>query len=108
MPKSYIKVFIDLLDSIEPLDDAEKGRLFTALLNYAKDGKTPELPGNERFLFPMIKAQLDRDAASYEVRCETNRANGSLGGRPRKGSSETEKSQDKEKEKEKEEDKDKE
>ena len=108
MPKSYIKIFVDLQDSLEPLDDAARGRLFTALLKYARTGKAPELSGNERFLFPMIKAQLDRDAAPYEVRCETNRANGALGGRPRKGPSETEKSQDKEKEKEKEEDKDKE
>ena len=33
---TYIKVFVDYLDAIEPLDDAERGRLFTSLLEYAR------------------------------------------------------------------------
>lgn len=60
----YIKLFVDYLDAIEPLGDAERGRLFTALLEYAKTGEAPQLGGNERFIFPMMKAQLDRDAAA--------------------------------------------
>lgn len=110
---TYVKIFLDCLECIEPLDDAERGRLFTALLEYAKTGENPALQGNERFLFPTLRAQLDRDAASYAGQCETNRRNGAQGGRPPKkpaGFSETEKTQDKEKEKDKdkEEDKDKE
>lgn len=60
----YIKLFVDYLDAIEPLGDAERGRLFTALLEYARTGEAPQLGGNERFIFPMMKAQLDRDAAA--------------------------------------------
>lgn len=62
----YIKLFVDYLDAIEPLGDAERGRLFTALLEYAKTGEAPQLGGNERFIFPMMKAQLDRDNATKE------------------------------------------
>ena len=94
MALTYIKIFIDSLDAIAPLDDGEQGRLFRALLTYAKTGEAPALEGNERFLFPMLRAQLDREAANYESVCRTNRANGALGGRPRKkpsGFPETEK-----------------
>ncbi len=61
---TYIKVFVDYLDAIEPLGDAERGRLFTSLLEYARTGEAPQLCGNERFLFPMMRAQIDRDTAS--------------------------------------------
>ena len=63
---TYIKVFVDSLDAIEPLGDAERGRLFTSLLTYARSGKVPQLNGNERFLFPMMRAQIDRDVLSKD------------------------------------------
>lgn len=49
---TYIKLFIDYLDAIEPLGDAERGRLFTSLLVYARTGEAPQLGGNERFFIP--------------------------------------------------------
>lgn len=61
---TYIKIFVDYLDAIEPLGDAERGRLFTSLLTYARTGEAPQLGGNERFLFPMMRAQIDRDIAT--------------------------------------------
>ena len=61
---TYIRVFVDYLEAMEPLGDAEKGRLFTSLLTYARTGEAPQLGGNERFLFPMMRAQLDRDIAA--------------------------------------------
>lgn len=74
---TYIKLFIDYLDAIEPLGDAERGRLFTSLLTYARTGEVPQLGGNERFLFPMMRAQIDRDNAAMaglsEARSEAGR-----------------------------------
>ena len=63
---TYIKVFVDYLDAIEPLGDAERGRLFTSLLTYARTGEVPQLGGNERFLFPMMRTQIDRDVLSKD------------------------------------------
>ena len=63
---TYIKVFVDYLDAIEPLGDTERGRLFTSLLTYARSGEVPQLNGNERFLFPMMRAQIDRDVLSKD------------------------------------------
>lgn len=122
MDVTYIKLFVDYRDAIEPLDDAERGRLFTALLMYAQTGEAPELSGNERFLFPMMRAQIDRDAESLEAKSQTMSENGKKGGRPSKAKKakafdekqkkqklfpESRKSKDKDKEEDKDKDKDK-
>lgn len=70
MSVTYIKVFVDWLDAIEPLGDAERGRLFTSLLEYARTGAVPQLNGNERFIFPMMRAQVARDIAQMEATSE--------------------------------------
>lgn len=64
---TYIKIFVDYLDALEPLGDAERGRLFTALLEYARTGTASHLGGNERFIFPLLRAQIDRDREAYET-----------------------------------------
>ena len=71
----YLKVFVDFVDKIELLGDAERGRLFTAMLEYASSGAEPELRGNERFIWPTAKSEIDRQSESYKARCETNRNN---------------------------------
>lgn len=89
MSMTYIKLFIDYLDAIEPLGDAERGRLFTSLLEYAKSGEAPQLSGNERFIFPMIRAQIDRDRAAFDAESqrisEARREAGKKGGLAKAG-----------------------
>ena len=109
----YLKLFYDFAAEIEDLTMEERGRLLTAMLGYGGKGRVPEglLTGNERFLFPVCRQRIDRDAESYDRRVESNRANGIKGGRPRKnptGYSETEKTQDKDKDQDKDQDQDKE
>ena len=111
----YIKLFLDYLDAVEPLGDAERGGLFTALMQYARTGEAPQLSGNERFLFPMMRAQIDRDSAEYKDYCEKQAENGKKGGRPKKPKNPpfsgkptaSQKSQDKDEDKEKDKDEDK-
>ena len=109
----YLKIFTDFARSIEPLDDAERGRLFSAMLAYAESGQITDLPGNERFLWPTARLHIDREAEYLEDR----RRCGTLGGRPKKSAekqtkasescekvakgSKTQKDKDKEKEKDK-------
>lgn len=100
MARDYVCLYHSYLDAVQALGDAERGRLFTAMLEYSITGATGHLPGNERFLFPMVKAQIDRDKAKYEKQCKKNAENGKTGGRPKKqknpvGFSESEKSQGK-------------
>ena len=76
---TYIKLFVDYLDAIEPLGDAERGRLFTSLLEYARTGEAPQLGGNERFLFPMMRAQIDRDNVAMAGLSEARSKAGKIG-----------------------------
>ena len=46
----YLKVFTDFAGKMDLLGDAERGRLFTEMLEYASTGTEPELKGNEKFL----------------------------------------------------------
>jgi len=79
MAQTFFRVYYSYLEAIEPLGDAERGRLFTACLQYSMTGEEPELPGNERFTWPSIRFRIDRD----EKRCVVSRGNGALGGRAR-------------------------
>lgn len=64
---TYFKLYFDLLDNIEALEMAERGRLLTAILEYGITGAAPRLTGNERFVFPFLKSQYDRDEAAYRA-----------------------------------------
>ena len=118
----YIKLFGDNSATIDLLSDAEAGRLLKALLHY-NQGKETQLVGQEKLVFAMLKAQIDRDAASYQSFIDKQRENGKKGGRPKNPENptltqtnpknpslfeKTQKSQEKEKEEEKEKDKEEE
>lgn len=75
MAIEYFNAYHSYLKSIEPLNDAERGRLFTALLEYSATGAAPDLRGNERFIFPTMKEQIDRDVEKYNAKCDRNREN---------------------------------
>lgn len=84
MSMEYIKLYHSYLESTAELEYDEVGMLFLAALEYSKTGKIPDLEGNERFLFPVMKQDIDRNIAAYEETVERNRKNGAKGGRPRK------------------------
>ena len=118
MAKCYVKAFFDWIEQVSALEDDEKGRLFVAILEYARSGEVPDMQGRESILFPVFKSQIDRDMESSAKQSE----NGKKGGRPRtKTESEenqnkqkqtkrkpTKSNKEEEKEKDKEKDKDKE
>lgn len=75
MAREYFCAYHSYRQSVEPLTDAEKGRLFIACLDYSMSGAIPDLRGNERFVWPTIKQRIDSDARKYEEHCEKQRAN---------------------------------
>ena len=91
--RSHLKVYFDFEVKAGEYSDEEKGRLLLAMLRYAKDGTEADLTGNERFVFPVFKAQIDEDIKAYDTKV----ANGSRGGRPvmRKEPEETENNREK-------------
>ena len=56
---TYLKVWVSLKDALEPFSDAEKGRLFDAMLTYADSGEEPHFTGNERFIWAMVRQNID-------------------------------------------------
>lgn len=76
----YLKVWTDFEDVLQPLEDDEIGRLFLAMLRYARTGEEPsDFAGNEGFLWAVAKRDIDMAAE----RAETLRTNGMKGGRPK-------------------------
>ena len=110
----YVCLYMSYLQSLSPFTDEERGRIVMAMLNYATTGEIPQFEGNERFIWPSLQAQIDRDIGTYQAKCSRNRANGAKGGRPPRNPTvipETERflekpKKPKEKEKEKEREKD--
>ena len=80
MAMKYVKAYYDWLEMMEALSDGERGRLITAALEYARSGIVPSLSGSERFVFPSIRAQIDRDTQSYDEVSEKRKSSGSKGG----------------------------
>lgn len=65
MAREYFPAYHSYLEAMEALTDDERGRLFTACLLYSKTGEAPQLSGNERYVFPSFRAQIDRDTKNY-------------------------------------------
>lgn len=80
MGKCYVKAYYDWIEQTAALSDAERGRLFIAILEYARSGLEPKLDGREGLLFPVFRTMVDRDAQKSEVYSQ----NGKLGGRGNK------------------------
>ena len=74
----YLKVWTSFREVISALGDAEKGRLFVSMLEYAESGKEPVAGGNERFIWPIAKMNIDMMAKANDKL----RENGERGGRP--------------------------
>ena len=81
----YIKVYADFADALALLGDAEQGRLFMAMLRYAQTGTEPDFRGNERFLWPQVKAGIDRCTNTYGNRCAAAAAARAARGRAASG-----------------------
>lgn len=83
-PLCYTCLYNDYGENLKDFTDAEFGRLTRAMIRYNITGEVPEFTGNERFVWPILQSQIDRDRKAYEKRCQANRRNGQKGGRPKK------------------------
>jgi len=81
MARAYFRLFYDqYIPLVEALNDQERGRLFLGMMRYAREEWEPDLWGNERFVWPFIKEDIDRDKIAYLRKCAANAANGRKGG----------------------------
>ena len=68
MARPGIMVYFDMMGPLSKLPDADKGRLFWAMLEYGKSGIVPEFDGLALALaWEFVKPKIDRDAAEYNL-----------------------------------------
>lgn len=71
--RRYIMLFGDTGTAVNELSDDAAGRLLKAILRYADNQDTVELPGEEKFVYRMLLAQFARDDEAYQRKSEYNR-----------------------------------
>lgn len=78
MALEYVPVFWDWIEVTGELNDQEKGRLIDAMVMYSRGGDWQDrIKGNERYLFPAFRQQIERARAMSEKRADA----GSTGGK---------------------------
>ena len=71
MGRTYVPIFLDWAEVTEELNAQEKGRLIDAIVAYAAGGDWQEqIKGNERYLFPAFRRQIDRENEISGIRAE--------------------------------------
>ena len=65
MARPGIMVYFDMLGPIKVLPDADKGRLFVAMLEYGQSGIVPKFDGMLALAWEFAKPKLDRDNEEY-------------------------------------------
>ena len=66
MARPGIMVYFDMMGPLSKLPDADKGRLFWAMLEYGKRGTVPEFDGLALELaWEFVKPKIDRDSEEY-------------------------------------------
>jgi len=65
--KPGVMIYFEILEAFPLLSNAEKGILFESILQYAKDGRVPDLKGrrNVSMVWHLTKPHLDADDARY-------------------------------------------
>lgn len=110
MANEYVPIFFDWIQVTEELNAQEKGRLIDAIVLYAQGGDWQEqIKGNERYLFPAFRKQIDRAnnisakrSAAGTTGGKQNQANRSKTKQTEANASKIAKEEEKEEEKEKE------
>ncbi len=66
MARPGIMIYFDMLGPIRVLSDADKGRLFLAMLEYGQNGTVPQFEGMLEMAWAFVKPKIDKDEESYE------------------------------------------
>ncbi len=64
--KPGVMIYFDMMDLLKQLNYRDKGMLFEAILEYAKDGTEPNLPEKLMLAWVMVRMRIDTDSSRYE------------------------------------------
>lgn len=77
-------LYHSLRKPLEMLDDAQRGKLFLAILDYSEHGLLPDFDDAViDMAFAFIQNLIDRDSDAYKDKCEKRAIAGSKGGKQR-------------------------
>lgn len=77
MAQEYVPVFWDWIEVTGELNDQEKGRLIDAMVMYSRGGDWQDrIKGNERYLFPAFRQQIERARTMSEKRSDAGATGG--------------------------------
>ena len=65
MARPGIMVYFDMMGPLKVLPDADKGRLFWAMLEYGKNGTVPQFDGLLALAWEFVKPKIDKDSEEY-------------------------------------------
>ena len=82
--KEYVKLWLSYEAYFESYSDVEVGRLVRAMMRYRVSGREPGFNGNERYVWPAIRRDIDASIEAQEAAAQKNSENGKKGGRPPK------------------------
>ena len=80
----FICLYVSYLDSIAIHSYETRGKLLTAMLEYASTGQEVKVPKSVESFWISMRQQIDRDLEKYEQICEANRIKGAKGRRWRR------------------------
>lgn len=81
--KESFVFYKDWWDAIRGLPEDVRGEVCESIIGYAFGETVTGLGSMATMAMRFITPQIDRDREKYEMKCEKNRENGALGGRPR-------------------------
>lgn len=84
--KEFVKLWLSYESYFEAFSDVEVGRLVRAMIKYRASREEPKFNGNERFIWPAIRRDIDESLEAQEAAAAASRENGKKGGRPPKAS----------------------
>ena len=79
------------LSGLQMISDEQRGKLIIALFADSGACDFPDMDNVTKVVFELIVPSVRRANNAYEKKCEANRANGRVGGRPKKTEEETQK-----------------
>lgn len=82
--KEYVPLWLSYRTYFEQYDPEQIGNIVLAMLDYKEHGIDPNFEGDERFVWPAIRREIDMASESQQKQSDTNRENGKKGGRPHK------------------------
>lgn len=72
---TFVCLYRSYMDDLEPYSMAQRGRLITAMMRYFFEGEEPSFRGPERYIWPILRSQCDRDQEKYQKICRKNAQN---------------------------------